>query len=319
MFRVWTHSPIWTICMHSFTSFFLVFFGFFWLFFSIFTVFFSNSVWPGFTAVIPRDRHWAKRPPNTLPRPRMPDQRTYLCVDPASIWKHVFFGVSCDAIVSGRTTSQTSQKTWPQEWNSWGQVSGLRVARACCGAKAPGRRAPFWSDPLRAKALRRCAPLIESCHAWMCHVSRECAMSHMITACHSWMRHVTYMSRMNGQCHICMSHVTSRMNASRHIWIGHVTCEGIGHVTYEWVKSHMNASCHMSMRHITYEWVVSHMTASCHVWMGRFTREWVHVKYKWATSHMTEFCHIRMGRVTYEYVMSHSTMGWLRLVDSLKF
>jgi len=37
----------------------------------------------------------------------------------------------------------------------------------------------------------------------------------------------------------------------------------MSHVTYEWVMSHMNESCHIWMSHVTYEWVMSHMYESC--------------------------------------------------------
>ena len=65
---------------------------------------------------------------------------THRCVDPVSIWKNV--------------NKRCFMTSWMELW----------VARGCCGAKAPCRRAPLWSDPVgarrrRAKALYRRAPL----------------------------------------------------------------------------------------------------------------------------------------------------------------
>ena len=40
------------------------------------------------------------------------------------------------------------------------------------------------------------------------------------------------------------------------------------HVTYQWVLSHTNESCHISMSHDTYQWVKWHMNESCDVWMS---------------------------------------------------
>jgi len=105
-------------------------------------------------------------------------------------------------------------------------------------------------------------------------------------------------------------------------------------VTYVWVLSRMNESCHVCMSHVTYEWVmecvrraschtrsssvfhsptwlstmicvymcaynwvVSRMYESCHVWMSP-------VAYEWVLSRMNESCHVWMSHVTYEWVMS---------------
>jgi len=57
----------------------------------------------------------------------------------------------------------------------------------------------------------------------------------------------------------------------------------MSHVTYEWVMSHMNESCHIWMSDFTYESVMSHMNESHHIWMS-------HVTYEWVMSHMNESC-----------------------------
>ena len=43
--------------------------------------------------------------------------------------------------------------------------------------------------------------------------------------------------------------------------------EQIHHVTWEWVMSHVNESCHMWMSHVTCEWVTSHVNESCPKWL----------------------------------------------------
>jgi len=72
----------------------------------------------------------------------------------------------------------------------------------------------------------------------------------------------------------------------------------MSHVTYEWVMSHMNESCHIRMSHVTYEWVMSHLNESCHIWTSQLTYEqschiWTsHVTHEWVMSHTNESCHI---------------------------
>ena len=101
------------------------------------------------------------------------------------------------------------------------------------------------------------------------------------------------MSHQNviSQCHIKMSYqnVTSKCHIilSHHIWMSQVT--------YEWVMSHMNESCHIwmhrrkAMSHDSYQNVIS----KCHI------------SFELVTSHIKESCHICMSHVTYRRPMSH--------------
>ena len=90
----------------------------------------------------------------------------------------------------------------------------------------------------------------------------------------------------------------------------------MGHVTYEWVMSHMNTSCHIWMCHVIHEWVISDMNVSCHI-QSWPTNSCV-VTYECATSYMNEWyqiwmCHVTYSRVTYEceyeWVMSHMNVN----------
>ena len=48
----------------------------------------------------------------------------------------------------------------------------------------------------------------------------------------------------------------------------------MSHVTYKWVMSHTNESCHKWMSHVTNEWVTWHVNESCHVWSSHVTHRW---------------------------------------------
>jgi len=177
------------------------------------------------------------------------------------------------------------------------------------------------------------SPMNESCHVceWvmspmteLCHMNETnefipiklipIRLYHMNTAHMNSLifRHHS-LCHVNKSCHIWMSHVTY-VNESYHVWMrriwthsySDITCyvTSISHVTYEWVMSHMNESCHIWMSHVTYESVMSHIHESCHIWMS-------HVTYEWVMSHMNESCHIWMSHVsTHSYsVMSRDRRG----------
>jgi len=133
----------------------------------------------------------------------------------------------------------------------------------------------------------------ESCHTY------EWVMSHI------WMSHVTHM---NESCHtyewrlcvwalvggygICVTWMCD-MTHSR------VTLTHVCHVTYVWVMSYMNESCHTWMSHVTYVWVMSHMYESCHIcihWPMTHSCKCTGDTLSFAT-HMNESCHTCDGCV----------------------
>jgi len=63
--------------------------------------------------------------------------------------------------------------------------------------------------------------------------------------------------------------------------------------------SHITESCHIWMSHVTYDQVMSRMQESCHGWTSHVT----------CTSQLT---------VSSETLTSLTSMGWLRLLGSLK-
>jgi len=95
--------------------------------------------------------------------------------------------------------------------------------------------------------------------------------------------------------------------------------EASSDVTYEWVMSHMNESCHIRRSDGTYEWVMLHMNEWHVIWAS-------HVSYEWVTAHTNEsspeykshtrtrVCHTgsysrsneASSHVTYECVMPHT-------------
>jgi len=93
-----------------------------------------------------------------------------------------------------------------------------------------------------------------------------------------------------------MSHTVE----SRHIWTSHVTygcnagCSEAGRD---------EVTLYVTVSYVTYGWVTSLMNESCHTWMECRTptgrSKWSHVVCN------SELCHIRLSHVTYERVMSH--------------
>jgi len=113
--------------------------------------------------------------------------------------------------------------------------------------------------------------------------------------------------------------------------------------THEWGMSHINESCHTSMRHVTYSWGTPHINETCQISMSCETHEFfiwrqmknsvvllhsttvllantrldihtIHRQYElWDTSivhltshtHMNEMCRTSMRHVTCQWGKSH--------------
>ena len=158
----------------------------------------------------------------------------------------------------------------------------------------------------------------ESCNTWVGRDTFKCDMLHIYIDSESTRWHVIIQWVMS---HTWMSHVTQQHTASQPIVHEMTRYHSMSHVTYTWVMSHMNESCHIWMRHVTYDsestrwhviiqWVMSHMSGSWyvkkrHFWQARsrfvgvadkkskvmfgrhtHTRARWHVIFLWAMSHM---------------------------------
>jgi len=158
-------------------------------------------------------------------------------------------------------------------------------------------------------------------HIWLSHVKYEWVMSHTNESCHIWMRHA---KRMNESCHMydwgsritytiepCNRwRVTSHMNqlihsfikrnfresvmsnvTSTYLWMRHLTHINEWCQTHQWVKTHMNESCHVDTCKNeschTHEWLMQHLlNESC-------PRVMQHTRMRHATSkHVTYLLHI---------------------------
>ena len=85
----------------------------------------------------------------------------------------------------------------------------------------------------------------------------------VMSPCDTWMVHVT---------HVTYGWVVSRINESCHVWMSHVPYECVTSQRDE--TSRTNQPCHKWMRHVTYEWFMSHMNEpwqTCHIWMSHVT------------------------------------------------
>ena len=121
-----------------------------------------------------------------------------------------------------------------------------------------------------------------------------------------WMSHVWVVSHMNELCHgsmrfICNFGILACFTS--YVWMIRVT--------YQWVMSRMNESCHIWMSRVIDQWVMSRMNESCHIWMVCVTNKWVmshvwmsRVTYGRVVSRIRESCHEWTSHVTYERVES---------------
>ena len=101
-----------------------------------------------------------------------------------------------------------------------------------------------------------------------------------------------------------MSHVTCK-------WVTYerVMSRKIRHVTWKWVISRINESCHKWTSHVTYERVMSHMNVFCSIWRG--------VEVLWSADmcwHVLTCVDMCWRVLTYERVLQHLT--WSRIFES---
>ena len=131
----------------------------------------------------------------------------------------------------------------------------------------------------------------ESEHAWVRHVTHEWALSiSTATHCNKLQSTATYcntmqrtyewdMSHTNEPCPSALQHTATHCNTLQHT----VTyCN-----TLQLQHAHMNETCHtrmslvslyvcmsiIRMSYVTYAWVMSRMNESCHVWISHVTYE----------------------------------------------
>ena len=162
--------------------------------------------------------------------------------------------------------------------------------------------------------------------------------------CCMWVSRVIHMwviAHVSESCHIWVSErVMTHVNESYHMWVHNATCA----MTRERTCSlHVSESCHVWAGHDTCERVMSYISAQEYIRQDSLTAcEWgmshariSHVACEWVLSYMSEWsCNLRVPALC-EYIMSHTnessyedeschvwlrhaTMGWLRLVGSLK-
>ena len=106
--------------------------------------------------------------------------------------------------------------------------------------------------------IHMCDTLCDSfmCVTWLIHV---CDMTH------SYVWHDSFI------CVTWLIHMRDTLCS-----FSCVTWLWVSHVTYGWVMSHINESCHTYVRHSVFVFMC-HMTLSesCHIWVSHVTYEWV--------------------------------------------
>ena len=142
--------------------------------------------------------------------------------------------------------------------------------------------------------------MTHSCVTWLYHMWRTsfvCDITHLYV---TWLVHMWHDSFTRDMSH---SHVIWLI----HMWPDSFIC-AVTHSYVTWlVLSQVRNSIICQMRtwlitsHVTYEWVTSLMNESCHLWMS-------HVTYEWDMLPMCESRHMRISHVKYIYKqISHVT------------
>jgi len=144
----------------------------------------------------------------------------------------------------------------------------------------------------------------------MSHVTHEWVMSRMNATCHNIVSfiglfckrdHIWVMSRMNATCHIVMRLLAASISTD--VMVCHMC---MSHVTYKWVTSHTNESCH------TCKWVMSQHTHVRHI--QRMNKQ---LTASISTNVMVCTCasvtsHIWMSHVAYPWLIHtwHGSFWW---------
>jgi len=114
-------------------------------------------------------------------------------------------------------------------------------------------------------------------------------------------------TRINEFCFLSMSHVSYQ-------WVVSLINESCH--TYQWVTSRINESCLLSMSHVAYAWVMlhtheSHVICISHVsfecitsHMNACLTSMTHVSHQWLMSLINDSCLTTMTHVSYEWLMS---------------
>jgi len=160
---------------------------------------------------------------------------------------------------------------------------------------------------------------------WMSHVAYEWVIPHKTAKCCTLCRILPSIIVSRVTC----EWVTSHMNESCHIKLQTtVLCAGFfllslsvvsRKIFASFIMNHVTGeSWHIWMSHVTYEWVTSHMNKSCHInQQNAVLCEGFFRLSLWVVSHMNESRHIWMIHVTYECFMPHKTTvlcaGFFRL------
>jgi len=124
--------------------------------------------------------------------------------------------------------------------------------------------------------------------------------------------------------HDSLTHSEALLKRVSHVkWATHIALisRHNRYVTYEWVMSHMNESCHIWMSHVTYEWVMSHMNESCQIWIIWECTSEPHIALMWRiseahiahrTSHSSRFTIASCQRT-----LTHSVCAYINIGVSL--
>jgi len=138
---------------------------------------------------------------------------------------------------------------------------------------------------VRVERTQELTPRTNEWHqVWVSHVTQTVCRSDedtIIGAMYEWV-----MPHKNGSCYVWINcdiykSVTLHMNTSHHT---NSMQEKRGHKSWRYTR----------IRHVTYEWVMSHMNESCHIWMSDVTYECVTPHNQFAgvtrTQELTPYC-----------------------------